>query len=76
MKRTEWRNGGGVEGGVAKAYVFQLQLQVGGVAAQSPVLRQQLGVLRLLGAQHRFSLPPLGQGVGQIRLLLLVPGRE
>lgn len=56
-----------------RSYIFQLALEVSKVSAESPVLRQQLSVLSILGAQSRLSFPPLGQCIRQIALLLLVP---
>ncbi len=55
------------------SYIFQLALHVSKVVIESPVLRQQLSVLCILGAQSRLNFPPLGQRIRQITLLLLVP---
>lgn len=58
---------------VFNTYVFQLALEVSKVITEAPVLRQQLSVLSILGAQSRLNFPPLAQRICQITLLLLVP---
>ena len=56
------------------SYIFQLALQVSKVVLESLVLREQLCAFSILGAQRRVKSSPLGQSIGQITLLLLVPG--
>lgn len=56
-----------------KSYAFQLALQVSEVLVESPVVRQQLGVLSIFTAQSCLHLPQLGQRIGQIILLFLAP---
>lgn len=62
--------------GGCPSYLFELALQVGEVAVESAVLRLQFGELGVLQAQSLLSSPQLGQRVGQIALLLLVPERD
>lgn len=58
---------------VFNTYIFKLALEVCKVITEAPVLRQQLSVLSILGAQSCLNLPPLSQCISQITLFLLVP---
>lgn len=60
----------------AHTYVFQLVLEVGEGTAEVPVVRQKFAVFCIFGDERRLNVPPLGQGIGQITLLLVAPEEQ